>query len=314
MKRFILLSTFIFTLISSASSQNEEEHISITNVPETKIKADPKPEPAPDPLWKLKGSAGLNFSQTSLTNWSAGGDNTVAGTGYINGSLTYKKGDWLWDNHLSLEYGLSYTETQKMQKSSDKIELGTQIGYSKDKKWYYTAMADFKSQFYKGYNYPNKDEYISEFMAPGYMNISVGIEYRPEKSWYSVYFSPVAAKLTFVLDDYLSNKGSFGLDPGDKFMAEFGAYLKARCEREIMQNVKLTSKVDFFTAYNSSFGNVDIDWDLLITMKVNKFLSASINTNLKYDDDVNYIDKNGNERGPRVQFKEVIGVGFAYTF
>jgi len=264
--------------------------------------------------WELKGTTGLNFSQTSLTNWSAGGDNSVAGNLYLNGSLTHRSGDWLWVNSLALEYGLTYTKTQGMQKSSDKIDFSTQIGYSTDKKWYYTAMGDFKSQFYKGYNYPNKDNYISKFMAPGYSNISIGIEYRPEKSWYSVYYSPIAAKLTFVEDDYLSEKGSFGLDPGDKFQAEMGTYLKATAEKTIMENVKIISKVDFFTAYDSSFGNVDIDWDLLVSMKINKYLNASINTTLKYDDDVKYIDTGGNKRGARVQFKEIIGIGVAYNF
>jgi len=264
--------------------------------------------------WELKGATGLNFSQTSLTNWSAGGDNSVAGNIYLNGSLTHRSGNWLWENTLGLEYGLTYTTTQRMQKSADKIEFSTQLGYSTDNKWYYSGLADFKSQFYKGYNYPNKEHYISKFMAPAYSNISVGIEYRPENSWYSVYFSPIAVKLTFVEDDYLSEMGSFGLDPGDKFMAEMGTYLKAKAERTIMENVKLISKVDFFTAYDSSFGNVDVDWDLLISMKINKFLNASINTTLKYDDDVKYIDKSGNARGARVQFKEVIGIGVSYNF
>lgn len=295
MKRILVLMTMVGLFSSAIFAQDKEG------------KTEPK-------AWELKGVTGLNFSQTSLTNWSAGGDNSVAGNIYLNGSLTHRSGNWLWENSLALEYGLTYTGTQGTQKSSDKIEFSTQIGYSTDKKWYYTGMADFKSQFYKGYNYPNKENYISKFMAPAYSNISIGIEYRPENSWYSVYYSPVAVKLTFVEDDYLSERGSFGLDPGDKFKAEMGTYLKAKAEKTIMENVKLISKVDFFTAYDSSFGNIDVDWDLLISMKINKYLNASINTTLKYDDDVKYIDTKGDEKGARVQFKEVIGIGIAYSF
>ena len=264
--------------------------------------------------WEVKGTTGLNFSQTSLTNWSAGGENSVAGNYYLNGSLTHKSGDWIWQNNLALEYGLTYTKTNKTQKTSDKIDFSTQLGYSTDKKWYYTAMVDFKTQFYKGYNYPNKDNIISKFMAPAYSNISLGLEYRPEKSWYTVYYSPVAAKLTFVQDDFLSAKGAFGVDPGDKFRAEMGSYLKATAEKTVMENVKLISKVDFFTAYNSSFGNIDVAWDILLSMKINKYLNASVNTTLLYDDDVKYINTDGVEKGARVQFKEVIGVGVAYSF
>ena len=81
-----------------------------------------------------------------------------------------------------------------------------------------------------------------------------------------------------------------------------------------MENVKAISTLDFFTAYNKSFGNVDVNWDLLISMKVNKFLSASVNTTLKYDDDVKIVNEDGTTGGPKVQFKEMIGVGIAYNF
>lgn len=264
--------------------------------------------------WNLKGSAGINFTQTSLSNWSAGGDNTVAGNAFLNAGLDYKKGHWLWQNTLAMEYGLAYTKTNNTQKSTDKIEFATQLGYTTDNKWYYSAMADFKTQFAKGYNYPNRDEYISKFMAPAYATLSVGIEYKPEDKFYSVYFSPLAAKFTFVQDDSLSAKGYFGVDPGDKFRAEFGAYLKAKAEKDIMENVKLMTDVNFFTAYDKSFGNVDVEWNLLINMKINKYLNASLNTTLKYDDDVKYIDTDGNKHGARVQFKEILGIGIGYNF
>ncbi|MBD8389830.1 DUF3078 domain-containing protein [Dysgonomonas sp. BGC7] len=267
-----------------------------------------------DGKWYLKGVTGLNASQTTQSNWAAGGEkSSVAGTAYLNGSLQRKTGNWLWSNALSLEYGLTNTKTLGTQKTSDKIDFTTQLGYSTDNKWYYTVMGDLKTQFYKGYNYPNKDNYISKFFAPAYSNISLGLEYRPNTN-YSVYLSPVAGKLTFVEDDYLSSIGAFGVDKGDRFRAEFGAYMKARAQKKVMENVEVISTVDFFTAYNSSFGNVDINWDLLINMKINKYLSANINTTLKYDDDVKNVKKDGTTEGPKIQFKEMIGVGFAYNF
>jgi len=289
--------------------------IAVTVLLSTNIFAQDKNTPTPPEVkpWELKGVGSLNFSQTSLSSWSAGGENSLAGNAYLNGSLTHKRGPWLWTTNLALEYGLTNTKSQGTQKSTDKIELSTQLGYTTDNKWYYTAMADFKSQFAKGYNYPNKEHYISKFMAPGYSNLSLGLEYRPNDN-YSVYLSPFAGKFTFVLDDSLSNAGAFGVDPGDKFRAQIGAYLKARAQKQLMENVTLITKADFFTAYDSSFGNVDIEWDVLISMKINKYLNASINTTLKYDDDVKYIDKEGKTHGARVQFKELLGIGLAYNF
>lgn len=273
-----------------------------------------------DGKWYLKGVTGLNLSQTALSNWSAGGESSVAGTAYLNGTLNRKSGNWLWSNALALEYGMTNTKSQGTRKVSDKIDFTTQLGYSTDNKWFYTVMGDFKSQFYKGYNYSSdgeKGNHISKFMAPAYSNISLGIEYRPN-TIYSIYLSPVAGKFTFVEDDYLSDLGSFGLDPGDKFKAELGAYLKARAQKKIMENVELITTADFFTAYDKSFGNVDINWDLMLSMKINKFLSATVNTTLKYDDDVKNIkvldDGTEVKRGAKVQFKEMLGIGIAYNF
>lgn len=266
-----------------------------------------------DGKWVLSGVTGINISQTALSNWSAGGENSLAGNAYLNGALLRKSGNWLWQNTLVMEYGMSNTKSNGTQKTNDNLNFTTQLGYTTNNIWFYSLMGDLKTQFYEGYKYPDKTNYISKFFAPAYSNISLGIDYRP-KANYSLYFSPVAAKLTFVNDDYLSDLGSFGVDPGDKFKAEFGAYFKARMEQTIMENVNLVTSVDFFTPYSSEFGNVDVNWDVMISMKINKYLSATLNTTLKYDNDVKTITDDGEIKGAKVQFKEVLGVGIAYNF
>lgn len=263
--------------------------------------------------WVLKGVTGLNMSQTAMANWSAGGENSIAGNAYLNASLTHKKGNWLWVTNMVLDYGLSKTKSQGMRKSSDKIGLSTQLGYSTDNVWFYTLMGDLNTQFAKGYDYPDKEHQTSNFFAPAYSNIALGMEWRP-KSNYSLLLSPVSTKMTFVTDDYLSDLGAFGVDPGDHFKIEGGAFVKARAELPVMENVNLITTADFFTPYSKDFGNIDVNWDVLISMKINKVLSATINTTLKYDNDVKTFDDNGVKKGAKVQFKEVLGIGLAYNF
>lgn len=263
--------------------------------------------------WVLKGVTGLNMSQTAMANWSAGGENSIAGNAYLNASLTHKKGNWLWVTNMVLDYGLSKTKSQGMRKSSDKIGLSTQLGYSTDNVWFYTLMGDLNTQFAKGYDYPDKEHQISNFFAPAYSNIALGMEWRP-KSNYSLLLSPVSTKMTFVTDDYLSDLGAFGVDPSDHFKIEGGAFVKARAELPVMENVNLITTADFFTPYSKDFGNIDVNWDVLINMKINKVLSATINTTLKYDNDVKTFDDNGVKKGAKVQFKEVLGIGLAYNF
>ena len=57
-----------------------------------------------------------------------------------------------------------------------------------------------------------------------------------------------------------------------------------------------------------------MNWDVLINMKINKYLNATLNTTLKYDNDVKTINDEGEKRGAKVQFKVILGIGVAYNF
>ncbi|MCY1635031.1 DUF3078 domain-containing protein [Marinifilum sp. D737] len=267
--------------------------------------------------WKKGGLISISFSQTSLTNWSGGGDNAISTNSQLNLFANYNKGKNSWENKLNLEYGLVKQGDEGVRKSIDKLEYFTKYGYKNGGHWFYTALFDFKTQFAKGYNYSSEegvdDVKISNFLAPAYMNLSVGMDYKPSDV-FSAYISPVTGKMTVVNDDDLSDKGAFGVDPGDKFRSEFGAYSKLSLNKDIMENVNLKSTLDLFTGYSDSFGNIDVTWEVLLNMKINSFLTATVNTSLVYDDDIDYYDVEGNNRGPRIQFKEIVGVGLAYKF
>ncbi|RKE04268.1 DUF3078 domain-containing protein [Marinifilum flexuosum] len=267
--------------------------------------------------WKKGGMISISFSQTSLTNWSGGGDNAISTNSQLNLFANYNKGKNSWENKLNLEYGLVKQGDEGVRKSIDKLEYFTKYGYKNGGHWFYTALFDFKTQFAKGYNYSSEegvdDVKISNFLAPAYMNLSVGMDYKPSDV-FSAYISPVTGKMTVVNDDDLSDKGAFGVDPGDKFRSEFGAYSKLSLNKDIMENVNLKSTLDLFTNYSESFGNIDVTWEVLLNMKINSFLTASVNTSLVYDDDVDYFNEDGINKGPRIQFKEIIGVGLAYKF
>ena len=285
----------------------------LVGLPLSFVYADSTKEEEPiEKKWTVKGITGVNLSQTSLVNWSAGGENTIATNVYLNVAANYVKGKLSWDNDLSTEYGTTYTSSNKWVKSVDKLAIATKLGYKMSGKWYLSGLADFRTQYDKGYKDNKKEQYISKLLAPAYTNIAIGADYKPNKNL-SVFMSPVTGKMTIVRDDYLSSIGAFGVKEGKKFRGEFGAYVKGDLSYEIMKNVTLLSKASLFTAYDKSFGNVDIIWENIISMKVNKLLTATINTNLQYDNDVKILDENG-QGGAKVQFKELIGVGIAYKF
>jgi hypothetical protein len=255
--------------------------------------------------WERSGIIGITFGQTTLKNWAAGGDNTVSGDFFLNVSANYLKDKWFWDNNISLQYGMiSSSAYDHWQKSADKINLASIGGQKISDKWSVAFLLNFNTQFARGYNYANsKDLYISTFMAPGYLDAALGFSWKPNKN-YAVFLSPVAERAVFVVNDSLSNAGALGVDPGKKIKWETGAYIKATTNQTICQNLSLISSLDLFTPYNKNFGNVDLNWDLLLNYKINKLLTATLNTTLRYYE--NEIQ--------RVQFKEILGLGFAFNF
>jgi hypothetical protein len=58
--------------------------------------------------------------------------------------------------------------------------------------------------------------------------------------------------------------------------------------------------------------NIKVNWDFFLDAKINKFFSANVRTNLIYDDDI-LIENEEGVSAPRVQFKEILSVGFSYT-
>ncbi|HRY99858.1 MAG TPA: hypothetical protein P5550_12450, partial [Bacteroidales bacterium] len=107
--------------------------------------------------------------------------------------------------------------------------------------------------------------------------------------------------------------GAYGVDPGENLRSEFGGFVKVAFKTDLMENVNFQTKADFFSNYLNNPQNIDVNWEVLIAMKVNKFITANLSTQLLYDDDINIVDKNG-DIGPRTQFKEIFGIGFAYKF
>ncbi len=258
-----------------------------------------------DTSWKKGGFIGLNFSQIGLTNWAQGGDNSVAFASSANLFANYIKGNVDWQNSLDLAYSLVQSGNDKLRKSDDRIDFTSKYSRKISDHWLYGIIFNFKSQFADGFQYPDDSNIVSKFFSPAYMTLSPGITYKPV-DYFEVFISPLAAKWTFVNDKNLSDVGAYGVDPGKTVRTELGAYLNMKFKKDIMENVNFTSKLELFYNYTDSenAGEIDVNWENILTMKVNRFITASVTAQLIYDADV--IE--------RTQFKETIGVGFGYKF
>lgn len=273
--------------------------------------------------WIFLGDVGLSFSQSYFSNWAPGGENSITTIGNFVGTANYYKGKHSYTNWLNLALGYSIIGDSDPMKTEDKIQYITSYTYQLKKAWFFSIFGTFNSQFAKGYNYSkDSSNYISKFMAPGYIDFGPGIQYKPA-DWFQVNFSPVTARWIIVADQDLANKGSFGLTPADtvngvvqnasKVKSMFGAKLLLTAKKEVAKNVTLGTILGLFSDYLDEPQNIDVNWQVLVGLKVNKWLSVNLSTQLVYDNNVMITDKDGNT-GPRTQFQEAFMLTVGYKF
>lgn len=321
----IFFSLLIGLLPLFASAQNNAGILNDKD--KAKLTAAQKVAAAPtDTIWKVGGTIGLNFSQSYFSNWASGGQNSISGTAFTILFAKYQKGRNLWDNSLNLAYGQMMQGDQDPIKTDDQIDLTSTYGYQlKNPNWYYTILFNFRSQFAPGYTIEDGVEVgdkTSDFLAPGYLILSPGMGYHPNDN-FSFMVSPITMKMTIVTIDELAT--AYGLDAGDNIRTEFGAFVKASYQKDIFENVNLLTKIDLFSNYADNPQNIDVNWETIITMKINSWLSASLNTQVIYDDDIAIVvdrkEVMGDDgltmvdiTGPRTQFKEVFALGLSVKF
>ncbi|MFT4680078.1 MAG: hypothetical protein ACI84C_000475 [Flavobacteriales bacterium] len=331
-KTITFIAAGMFTLLSVAQDSNQvlsaDEQENLVQNMSTQDDVTDK-----DTLWTKGGTFGLNFSQVYLDNWAAGGQSSMSVNGLISLFANYAKDKSSWDNTLDMAYGMLWQGDAAGVKTDDKLDFASKYGIKANENWYYSALVNFKTQFTAGYDNPFAPDSlrneISTIMAPAYILASLGMDYKKGDK-FSAFISPITSKMTIVNSQTLANAGAFGVDgaefdelgnvvtEGKMFRQEIGAYVKLMYKTNIVENVALQTKLDLFSNYLNNPGNIDVSWETLISMKINKYLSTTISTSVLYDDDIR-IARNEDEitnggGGPAVQFKEVLAVGLSVQF
>jgi hypothetical protein len=306
MKKLIYaFAALLFTFLNSEAQDNNTAQVADT-VPNNKIEK----------------SANLNilFTQAGFENWAGGGENSIAVGSVFAGKFNVigKKGG-RWDNSLDVVYGLQRQQSiGQFRKTDDQLIFISKYGRKLKNKWSVAALSDFRTQITDGYKYTTlktdsgnfeQRNTVSRFMAPGYLTIATGLEYA-DGDKYSFIFSPAANKVTFVLDDALSQAGAFGVEKGKKVRSQLGMQLTAAVKGNILENVLAQSRLNLFTSYDKGFGNIDVNWEGLIVLKVNKYLTTTLAAALIYDDDIK-LQKTDGTVGPGIQFRQSISVGLS---
>jgi len=270
------------------------------------------------PIWELKGLADIKFNQGYLSNWAEGGENSMSALSVFKFSADYNYGR-IKSFDSDIEYRLGYLKLgdKPLQKNDDRLEINAKYGRTAFNNWYYSALVNFKTQFLKGYEYPNDSVAISQFMAPGYLVFSLGLDYKPSNKL-TILVSPLTSKFTIMADTTNFDQTRYGLSKDEKIRKEIGAYIKAISKIKFNHKISLENKLTFFTNYTNNPQNIDVDWEADLSVALTDYIKLSVNAHMIYDDDVDFpvLDDAGNQIGTtqKLQFKELFGIGFTYQF
>ncbi len=267
-------------------------------------------------FWNLEGDIGLKLSQSAVSNWVPGGENFLAVYGLLDVELSFDDTvKHRWFNQFRLEYGITHQGGEKniFIKNSDLLRFGSLYGRTLTKRLSLSASLTFNSQLAQGYKYVEiktdstfdiDPSFISEFMSPGFLEPSLGFTYLPvgqsakDKNAWALMLFPISGKFTFVLNDDIPNRRN--VPEGKKVRAEIGSRFSTTFNKEVMKNMTLQSNFIAFANFQK-FDHVDLTFNTLVQMKVNKFIATDLSVDIVYDDDT--IGK--------VQFRNLLNVGLS---
>jgi hypothetical protein len=266
---------------------------------------------APKDGWHTSGNIILLFNQSAFSDWVTGGENTIAGNLGVNYDFNYLKDNITWDNKIMASYGLTKSKNSEFEKKTDdRFEFNSLIGKKAKGYWYYSAFANFKTQFTKGYVYGKdldgkeiRTEYTN-FMSPANLTFGPGMLWKKSDDL-KFNLAPLTSKVIFVDKNFtLPNDAYFGVEEGKSTRYELGFYASGYAKLGLMENVTMENILNLYSNYLEDPQNVDVDYTMNLVMKINSYLSANLTFQTIYDDNA----------FEGFQLREVFGVGINYGF
>ncbi|MBO4737985.1 MAG: DUF3078 domain-containing protein [Bacteroidales bacterium] len=351
MKKQYSLLAFIFILGVSFLHAQEKEMLNVTKKAKEMTDLTKKAKelsslvgdsPVEKKTWSFGAGFQLTVSQAYSKNWVGSANPSVGGTIVGNAFAKYAHNRLAWENTLDITYGERVTFNPKppkgigtkMEKLSDRLDFKSKFGYKAGGNWFYGAMFTWTTQLTNGYDKDNDTLLVSSFMTPGYITLSLGMDYKREKwSWY---ISPIGTKLVTKVHNKFIDVDKDGVLAGKKLYASIGASTHLVFAADIHPKVNLNTKLELFYDYLGEYKqlrNLDVRFDMVWMFRITDWLSLSLTVAALYDYDVkfNCYDADGKQRyvekyknrvdkelvplqTDHLQFQEFFGLTLGYSF
>ncbi len=255
-----------------------------------------------DTLWVPKGVASLNLSQVALSNWSQGGESSVAFTFMALMGLDYIGDPWKWKNGLKFAYGRTKFGDDEYRTNENEIFFESTLIHQLD--WAVSPYAGITAQtaVSDGFNYDSIPAYqVAAFGDPFYLTEAVGFIYDRIPNF--------STRLGVGLKQTWADKFAFqytdddGTPELEKFKNESGIESVTEYRWGFMENMEYYVYLRLFGTFDD-LSVWDVRWDNVITAKVNDYINVNFNFLLIYDE----------EQSLKRQIKEALQLGITYSF
>lgn len=340
MKKIVLTSLLIFAVSMPLFAQEEIDEQPAQEATEQVAEEQAAEESAQKSkgTWTTSSTPALKIDEAYYNNWSAAGNSQLAITAAFNGTYKYTNGKDFWDNIVDLAFGIHWQDLdgkktpllESLRKNEDKIDLTSTYSRALKGSWNVNAIANFKTQFYKGYQYGEDTVLISNIMAPAYLTTALGFEYK--KEWWNVSLSFLTGRTTFVCSDSLIRSGyNYGVMQDTDYLTTghyrhayfgLGSYVKFYMKKDIAKNLNLYLRAEVFYDYmktsnlrreadvrqeliDNNFGTwsrgrqfaftlwheMDFDLEVKLEYRFSSWLAAYAGFQMRYDSDFRSVNE-----------------------
>lgn len=290
--------------------------------------------------WNYRTESSLLFSQSALSNWVKGGENSIATALDLTGFADYKRPEIKLTsaNFARLKLGFQ-SSGDEIRKNLDLLETNSKLNHKAFGKFDFSAIMLFKTQVAVGKQYTKKGDrdtsfVVSRFFNPAILTLGIGLDYKPNKET-SINLSPLSYKGTFVpaagkitkddpVPDGKIDQTRYGVPLEKKSKHEPGASFMISKVSKPMRDLTVTNRLQLFTNYINNPLNIDVDWEMIMVYNLNWFTDLRLNTHLIFDDDTRTtvmkggkpekLEDGSDRKTARIQFKELFGVSLSFKF
>lgn len=260
--------------------------------------------------WRYELNTSLQITQNFATNnWYQGASNSFSMLASAKGYIKYKHENILWENNGEWRAGVSTVSgdsLRKVKNTDDVFRINSKFGYQVHEHWYVSAIGEFRTNLWNNWR-ANTKELSTSFLTPIRFTLGVGADYKPIKGL-SVNIAPATYKLVYAMkaESDMVNVTEYGIEEGKNMLHELGSSVRVDWRWRPVREIIVDANFYFFTNYKRVETELELDVDFII----NRYLSAKVMIHPRYDSTVELAEGQKN----KLQFKELISIGFSHTF